>query len=213
MSFSIKHFASELVIFGLRKLYKREQVKFELGGIAYHCLQVYKEDPEYYDDYVPKNMMSASNDFYNYVCDSYSVFRKQDGTTLKAAWEMYKQYVDDAKVYNPASKRVFKEELKNYFWQYDDRVDQEDGTKLISYYSGFRTDIFENEFGSRIKKKEEDDVQFIEFSKQDSIFDSVCADCPAQYATTEESEKPLSKWEKVKTKLSDIDTSKVRVTL
>lgn len=186
-----------------------KQVKFELGGIAYHCLQVYKEDPEYYDDYVPKNMMSASNDFYNYVCDSYSVFRKQDGTTLKAAWEMYKQYVDDAKVYNPASKRVFKEELKNYFWQYDDRVDQEDGTKLISYYSGFRTDIFENEFGSRIKKKEEDDVQFIEFSKQDSIFDSVCADCPAQYATTEESEKPLSKWEKVKTKLSDIDTSKV----
>ena len=186
-----------------------KQVKFELGGIAYHCLQVYKEDPEYYDDYVPKNMMSASNDFYNYVCDSYSVFRKQDGTTLKAAWEMYKQYVDDAKVYNPASKRVFKEELKNYFWQYDDRVDQEDGTKLISYYSGFRTDIFENEFRTRIKKKEDDDVQFIEFSKQDSIFDSVCADCPAQYATTEESEKPLSKWEKVKTKLSDINTSKV----
>lgn len=187
-----------------------KQVKFELGAIAYHCLGVYKEDPEYYDGYIPKNMMSASNDFYNYVCDSYSVFRKQDGTTLKAAWEMYKQYVDEAKVFSPFSKRIFKEELKNYFWNYEDRVDQEDGTKLISYYSGFRTDIFEEEMGIRVtKKKEESDVQLIEFTEQESIFDKKCTDCPAQYATTEKSEKPISKWENVKTVLSDIDTSKV----
>lgn len=187
-----------------------KQVKFELGAIAYHCLQVYKDDPEYYDDYIPKNMMSASNDFYNFVCDSFSIFRKQDGTTLKAAWEMYKQYVDEAKVFSPFSKRIFKEELKNYFWNYEDRVDQEDGTKLISYYSGFRTDIFEEEMGTRaVKKKEEPEVQLIEFAEQESIFDKEYADCPAQYATTEASEKPLSKWENVKTKLSDIDTSKV----
>lgn len=187
-----------------------KQVKFELGAIAYHCLQVYKDDPEYYDDYIPKNMMSASNDFYNFVCDSYSVFRKQDGTTLKAAWEMYKQYVEEAKVNYPASKMNFKEELKNYFWNFESRIDQEDGTKLLNYYSGFRTDIFEEELGSRTTKKtEEPDVQLIEFAEQESIFDKECADCPAQYATTEESEKPLKKWENVKTKLSDIDTSKV----
>ena len=187
-----------------------KQVKFELGAIAYHCLQVYKDDPEYYDDYIPKNMMSASNDFYNFVCDSFSIFRKQDGTTLKAAWEMYKQYVDEAKVFSPFSKRIFKEELKNYFWNYEDRVDQEDGTKLISYYSGFRTDIFEEEMGARVvKKKEEPEVQLIEFAEQESIFDKEYADCPAQYATTEASEKPLKKWENVKTKLSEIDTSKV----
>lgn len=187
-----------------------KQVKFELGAIAQYCLEVYKEDPEYYDDYIPKNMMSASNDFYNFVCDSYSVFRKQDGTTLKAAWEMYKQYVEEAKVNYPASKMNFKEELKNYFWNFESRIDQEDGTKLLNYYSGFRTDIFEEELGSRTAKKtEEPDVQLIEFSEQESIFDKECADCPAQYATTEESEKPLKKWENVKTKLSDIDTSKV----
>jgi hypothetical protein len=187
-----------------------KQVKFELGAIAQYCLEVYKEDPEYYDDYIPKNMMSASNDFYNFVCDSYSVFRKQDGTTLKAAWEMYKQYVEEAKVNYPASKMNFKEELKNYFWNFESRIDQEDGTKLLNYYSGFRTDIFEEELGSRTAKKtEEPDVQLIEFSEQESVFDKECADCPAQYATTEESEKPLKKWENVKTKLSDIDTSKV----
>ena len=115
-----------------------EQVKFELGAIAKHCLDVYLEDPDYYDDYIPKSMMSASNDFYNFVCDSYSVFKKEDGTTLKAAWEMYKTYADEAKVTFPFSKRNFKEELKNYFWNYEDRVDREDGTKLISYYSGSR---------------------------------------------------------------------------
>lgn len=186
-----------------------KQAKFELGAIAYHCLQVYKEDTEYYDDYIPKNMMSASNDFYNFVCDSYSIFRKQDGTTLKAAWEMYKQYVDEAKVFSPFSKRVFKEELKNYFWNYEDRVDQEDGTKLLSYYSKFRTDIFEEEFTDRSGKKEEPEISLIELKEQESIFDKECAECPAQYATTEKSEKPISKWDDVKTTLSDIDTSKV----
>ncbi len=62
---------------GVRE-YKRlvKQVDFELGAIAHHCLQVYLEDPGYYDDYIPKSMMGASNDFYNFVLDSYTVFRK-----------------------------------------------------------------------------------------------------------------------------------------
>ena len=121
------------------------QIPFELGGIAYHCLQVYEDDPAYYDEYIPKSMLGASNDFYNFVCDSYSVFKNQNGTTLKSAWEMYKTYCDDAKVSFPFSKRNFKEELKNYFWDYDDRIDAEDGSRLLNYYSQFRTDIFENE--------------------------------------------------------------------
>lgn len=195
---------------GVRE-YRRliKQIPFELGAIAYHCLQVYKEDIEYYDDYIPKNMMSASNDFYNFVCDSYSVFKKQDGTTLKAAWEMYKQYVEEAKVFTPFSKRIFKEELKNYFWNYEDRVDQEDGMKLVNYYSGFRTNIFEEDMTRKPREKEEEQVHLIDFKEQASLFDSMCADCTAQYATTEDSEKPLQKWEKVTTKLSDLDTSKV----
>ena len=35
-------------------------------------------------------MLGASNDFYNFIIDSYHVFKKEDGTTLKASWEMYK---------------------------------------------------------------------------------------------------------------------------
>ncbi len=193
------------------KEYRRltKQVDFELGAIAHHCLQIYKEDPEYYDDYIPKNMMSASNDFYNFVCESYSIFKKEDSTTLNAAWAMYNQYAEEAKVYSPFSKRIFKEELKNYFWKYKDHVEKEDGTRLISYYSGFRTDIFEEEMEARSAKSEENPIKLIEFKEQESIFDKIYANCQAQYATTEASEKPLNKWDKVATTLSELDTSKV----
>ena len=190
-----------------------KQVSFELGAIAYHCLQVYEEDKEYYDDYIPKTMLGASNDFYNFICDSYSVFKKEDSTTLKTAWEMYKNYCDDAKIPFPFTKRNFKEELKNYFWYYDDRIDKEDGTKLVSYYSGFKTDIFEDSVGGKKKerkeeeKKEETHEQWIEFKKQESIFDREYGECPAQYATINET--PMKCWDEVTGKLSDLDTSRL----
>ena len=54
-----------------KKLMK--QVKFELGPIAYHCKEVFLSDPGRYDEYIPTSMMSQSNDFYNFMIDSYSV--------------------------------------------------------------------------------------------------------------------------------------------
>ncbi|WP_302335806.1 DUF5906 domain-containing protein, partial [uncultured Muribaculum sp.] len=92
-----------------------KQIPFELGGIACHCRDVYLEDPDYYDDYIPISMLGASNDFYNFVVDSYHVFKREDGVSLKSAWEMYKTYCDDAKVLYPLSRMIFKEELRNYF--------------------------------------------------------------------------------------------------
>ena len=72
-----------------------KQVTFELGAIACHCRDVYLDDPNYYDDYIPISMMGASNDFYNFIIDSYSVFLKEDGTTLKSAWARYNTYCDE----------------------------------------------------------------------------------------------------------------------
>ena len=72
------------------KEYKKivKQISFELGGIANHCLEVYLSNPGAYDDYIPTSMMSASNDFYNFVIDSYHIFKKEDGTTLKAVQKL-----------------------------------------------------------------------------------------------------------------------------
>ncbi len=186
-----------------RRLMK--QVNFELGAIAYHCKEVYLENPGAYDNYMPTSMMGASNDFYNFIFDSYHVFKKEDGTTLKAAWEMYKNYCDDAKVPYPYPQRVFKEELKNYFKEYSDRFNLDDGTKARSYYSGFKTDIFETEKKPRVKKSK-NVSNLIEFKEQDSIFDKECSDCLAQYASVKET--PSKKWDDVKTTLEKIDTSK-----
>lgn len=181
-----------------------KQIKFELGAIAHHCQEVYLENPGMYDNYIPIAMLGATNDFYNFVLDSYYVFKKENGTTLKAAWEMYKTYCEEAKVSYPHPKRIFAEELKNYFWDVKDRFSLDDGSRVRSYYTGFRTDKFEEISGS---KKEEAGDQLIKFESVKSIFDEACANCPAQYATAKET--PSLKWDNVVTKLSDLDTSKV----
>lgn len=182
-----------------------KQVGFELGAIAFHCQEVYLENPGRYDDYIPITMLGASNDFYNFIIDSYHVFKREDGTTLKAAWEMYKSYCDDAKVGFPFSQRVFKEELKNYFHDFQERFNLEDGTRVRSYYIGFRKEKFEEDSVS--DEKEIHKLSLIKFDSTNSIFDSKCSDCLAQYAS--ENETPKKKWDKVKTTLSSIDTSKI----
>lgn len=182
-----------------------KQVEFELGAIAYHCQEVYLNNPGRYDDYIPITMLGASNDFYNFIIDSYHVFKKENGTTLKAAWEMYKTYCDDAKVGFPFSQRVFKEELKNYFHDFQERFNLDDGTRVRSYYIGFRTEKFEEETVE--EKAEVVKPALIQFDSTESIFDDVCSECPAQYAS--ENETPQKKWDSVRTKLSGIDTKKL----
>ena len=180
------------------------RISFELGAIAKHCLDVFNANPGAYDDYVPISMMGASNDFYNYVLDSFPVFKKENGTTLKCAWEMYKTYCDEAKVPYPMSKRVFKEELRNYFRDYKERYRLDDETRVRSYYIGFREEKFEEE-QTEVKPVEEKPKLIFEYTE--SIFDELCEDCFAQYATDKGT--PSKKWDNVATTLKDIDTSQL----
>lgn len=188
--------------------YKRavKQVEFELGAIANHCLNVYTEDPYYYDDYRPIMMMGASNDFYNYILEMYTTFSAEEGVTLKSAWEAYKNYCDDARVPYPLAQRLFKEEMRNYFEDYLDRYTLEDGTRVRSFFKGFKVDKM-NDSVKVIKKPEEPSVNRINFNATESIFDKQCIDCPAQYAN--ESGKPTRKWTNVETKLRDISTNEL----
>ena len=181
-----------------------KQIDFELGAIAYHCQEVYLADRDFYDDYIPVAMLGASNDFYNFVVDSYMVFKREDGTSLKAAWEMYKTYNEEAKVAYPLSQRAFKEELKNYFREYNERFCFDDGSRVRSYYSGFRTEKFEEQI---TEVKPEPEKRLIQFDATESIFDKECASCPAQYATSKET--PAQKWEKVRRTLSQLDTTRL----
>ena len=181
-----------------------KRVEFELGGIAYHCKEVYLKNRNIYDNYIPVEMMGASNDFYNFMLDSYPVFKREDKTTLKAAWEMYKTYCDEANVTFPYSQRPFKEELKNYFSNYTEKYEAEDGSLIRNLYSGFLTNKFDV---TPLEEVKSENKLTIMFEAQESIFDKECADCPAQYATKDDI--PGTKWDNVTTKLSDLDTSKV----
>ena len=182
-----------------------DQVKFELGPIAQHCLDIYNEDHNAYDDYVPISMMGASNDFYNFVDDHYIVFKKDDYVTLAVAWTMYKKWCDDAMIVHPFNQRTFKEELKNYFWDFKDRFVKEDGSRGRSGYFGFRADRFEERQDLNEVEEKPPDI-WLEFKKQPSVLDDILKDCPAQYAT--KAGIPKQPWADVKTTLKDIDTSK-----
>ncbi len=182
------------------------QIAFELGGIARKCMDTYERlGMSYYDGYRPVEMMGFTNDFYNYVEDCYEQFARDDSVTLKAAWEAYKLYCDDANVKYPYSKRVFKSELRNYFASFDERkhITNADGTTLnvYNYYSGFLKDKF-----ARNRKAANEFVaesNWIELGENESAFDSACANCLAQPATDKGT--PKAKWEFVDMELRDLD--------
>lgn len=180
-----------------------EKVKFELGPIAYHCREVYLNDPNAYDGYTPTGMMDESNDFYNFVTDSYESLMNENGVTLKAAWDLYKVYCEDANVAYPYSKRSFKNELKNYFKEFEERATV-DGVIVRNLFKGFIFNAVEydsNDTKADIKPW----LGFV--SGVTSNFDVIAYDYTAQYTNAKGT--PEKKWSDVTTCLKDLDTSKL----
>lgn len=198
-----------------------EQVQFELGAIAYHCLDVYKKmGKSYYNKYRPTNMISATNDFYNFLEDNYDFFcDDDDGITLGASWDLYQKYCQMANVTFPYPRRAFKEELKNYFTEFKERYNGR-----YKVYFGFRKEKFDYmsaEGNSAEAKAEANDIsekpdavsegsgiaEWLNLTKTKSIFDDIFKDCKAQLASSDET--PSIKWSNVQTKLRDILTCKL----
>lgn len=201
---------NKLDISEYRKL--NDQIKFELGAIADKCKRVYLENPHCYDAYVPVAMMDATNDFYNFISDSYLRLAEEDGITLSSAWAMYKQFCEDARVPYPYSRRIFTEELKNYYNEFIPMT-VIDGKKVRNYFSGFRTDrvdiseYLQDPMTIKPINSETEIPDWLTLDSQDSIFDTDCFDCQAQYAS--ENGSPSFKWDNVKTHLKDLDTHKL----
>ena len=179
------------------------QIDFELGAIAYHCLEKYRKmGKNYYSNYIPLDMMMQTDVFFNFVEDSYLVFEEQDGVSLSQAYAMYKTYCEDSSIDFKLPRYKFREELKSYFSKFAD-VARVDGKQVRSYYSGF----LKKKFMSG-EPEQEEPPSWISLDCTESIFDDVCSECPAQYATAKTG-IPYKKWENVKTKLSDLDTSRL----
>ncbi|MDF2800250.1 MAG: hypothetical protein K0S61_153 [Anaerocolumna sp.] len=178
------------------------QIDFELGAIAYHCLDVYREmGKNYYNSYRPLDMILQTDVFFNFVESNYYSFKEQDGVTLSQAYEMYKNYCEDAMVEYKIPRHKFREELKNYFQVFSD-IARVNGTQIRSYYSGFLI----NKFTVVSNEKEEHQSSLV-LESTESILDEICASYPAQYATA--TEKPTKYWSDVTTKLCDLDTTQI----
>lgn len=176
------------------------QIDFELGAIAHHCLEVYRElGKDYYSAYRPVEMMLQTDVFYNFIEDSFDIFKSQNGTTLQQAYEMYKTFCDNTLIEFKLPRYRFREEIKNYFHNFEERA-VVDNVRVRSWYSGFITDHL------TVQKKDEPPSAIV-MDEFESIFDTDCMNQPAQYAN--ENETPIKRWAEVTTKLSDIDTSKL----
>lgn len=185
-----------------------EKIPFELNGIAYHCLEVYRElGKEYYSSYHPINMMFKTDTFFNFVESEYFTFEKEDGIGLRQAYSMYKEYCEYSQIKNPLPMYLFREELKNYFRDFKE-ITRIDGKQMRSRYIGFLKEKFKGIF-TPIEELVEvpGGMAKLELNSTESIFDKEMADCPAQYAT--EDGTPKKKWNNCKTKLKDIDTTKL----
>jgi energy-coupling factor transporter ATP-binding protein EcfA2 len=179
------------------------QIDFELGAIASYCLQVYLEmGKNAYNGYRPLEMMLQTDVFFNFIEAYYDVFKTQDYTTLKQAYGLYKEFCSESGIDRPLPQYKIREELRNYFDEFKDRGEV-DGERVRSFYSGFNAEKF------KVPKDTDEDLPAFSLvmDERESLLDYYFADQPAQLATKEET--PSLKWSKVKTTLSDIDTSKL----
>lgn len=179
------------------------QIDFELGAIAYHCLQVYRSlGKNYYKNYIPSQMIEKTDVFYNFVDANLDIFEEQkEGMSLKQAYTMYKEYCNDALVEYKMPMYRFREELKNYYNEFLP-VARIDGKQVRSWFCDFKTEMMEPPV---LKKEEKLPALVLDSNK--SLLDDILADCPAQYAKADGS--PCYAWSEVETTLKDLDTSKV----
>lgn len=178
-------------------------IDYALGAIAHRCIRVYKTyGSDYYNSYRPMKMMELTNDIYAFVEDNYFLLKNKEYVTLTSMWDLYKRYVEDSGIPYKMKRRDLANELQYYFKEFVPDKHLPDGTHVRSVYSGFKTELFESTFQSNEEVVEL--PKFLKLSENESYFDKTHQDCVAQLAG--EDDKPLLKWDNVKTVLSDIDT-------
>ncbi len=181
------------------------RINFELGSIAQHCLDRYiSMGKNYYSNYKPTEMMMQTDVFYNFVEYYFDVFKSQDGVSLKQAWSLYLEFCADTGIEKRLAQYKLREELKNYFYVFEERTKVDDQW-VRSYYKGFKHMMSTPQPAMPIKTEGEYEIVLKE---QSSVLDEQLASFPAQYHDEEEN-RPKARWVNVTTTLADLDTSQL----
>ena len=186
-----------------------DKIDFELGAIAYHCLQVYKKNKRIYDNYIPMKSLRSTNPFYNFMEENYFEYKdlskSDEGLSLDRIWHDYKEYCDKGGILYRLNRFQIKTEAMAYFDSFVPDLRTEEGKHARSRYYEIKPEKFgfASDIVASVKKK----LDWLLFVEQRSGFDIICADCPAQYANDQE--KPVTYWSDVVTKLKEILTSRL----
>ena len=161
------------------------RIDFELGAIAKHCLDTYRRmGRNYYNGYQPTEMMLQTDIVFNFIEAYYEIFKSQDGATLKQAYELYKEYCANTGIEKPLPQYKLREELRNYFEGFKDKVEV-NGETLRSYYSGFSA--------NKYKKPTKNETVFsLVIEDKVSLLDEVLSTQLAQVSNSEG--KPQKYW-------------------
>ena len=181
------------------------QIEFELGAIAHQCLDVYTGlGKSYYNAYRPVEMMAQTDYFYNFVASAYDIFLDQGGTTANQAWGLFKEFCEEQKIDAKMPQFKFREELKNYFESFHQRIKLDDQW-VWAWYSGFDTKKFIQHDVTP------EDKELLKMEDTISILDEVLESLPAQYGRVDKhgDEVPDKRWDSVRTTLADIDTTQL----
>lgn len=190
------------------------KIEYELGGIAYYCLQVYKKNKHKYDNYIPVRMLRATNLIYSFLEEYHEeLLGDKDGCRFVDLWNQYNQYCDLSKVTFRHNRQEFKNELRPYFKDYYATYEYEPGKMCNSgYFKGFKI----AKFNENTEEKEEETTEetlpdWLIFDSTTSRFDEIFANETAQLEIEDEThrKRPKNKWSNCKTVLKDIDTSLV----
>lgn len=175
------------------------QVRYELGAIAQHCINVFEElGPTYLSSYRSHDMMYRTNDIFNFVQDNRMILEK--GLTLKQAHKMYLDWCQETETKNIYKQFQFRDLLRDYFKEFHDQH-MIDGNRYRSYFEGLRElEQFTWKGTVPVPTRE-----WLTLDQTDSVLDLDLAGFPAQYATP--SGTPKFGWTNVTETLADLDTT------
>lgn len=198
----------------------RDRLKFEISGIAYHCVKVYKElGRKFYASYVPERMIEKTNFIHNFLLDNLEKYQKAGFVNKTVLYREFKLYCEDCNL-TPVPKSLdFYEQVDDYFEDFRREKwinDKKQKNVFINLKAWKLLNMSKEEYEkgpSQLKKERASELEYqenrfwISFDCEESLFDKLYSEQPAQYSTSEGS--PINKWDKVKTKLKDLDTHKL----
>lgn len=178
-----------------------EGVKFELGAIAAHCIDVYREGgATKYNKYKPSVMIKKTNVYTGFISERYGDLCDpvNDPISVRDLYRMFKSYMEDSGYsYIPTLAR-FKENMADFYDDFKERLRLPDGRMPRNMFVGFKKDCLDETMSCvtnkevKVDNDESDDVvrasavsKFI-FKRrklsEENVLDVFLADYPAQYS-------------------------------